>query len=43
MFGARETAEARGFGLIGDNPIPGTSGLPSLHGLISEGHTVLTF
>ena len=29
--------------LLDDNPVPGTSGLPSLRKLIGTGHTVLTF
>lgn len=43
VFGARADAEANGFSLIGDNAIPGTSGLPSLARYVSEGYAVLTF
>ena len=43
LFGATEDAEKSGFDLIKDNPVPGTSGLPSLQGLVAEGFTVLTF
>lgn len=43
VFGAREGAEANGFSLIGDNAIPGTSGLPSLARYLGEGYSVITF
>ena len=43
VFGATEDAEKSGFDLIKDNPVPGTSGLPSLHNLIAEGYAILTF
>ena len=43
VFGGGEEAEKSGFDLIKDNPVPGTSGLPSLNKLIAEGYTVLTF
>ena len=43
VFGGAEEAEAAGLDLIGDNPVPGTPGLPSLQQLISDGFTVLTF
>lgn len=43
VFGARADAEANAFSLIGDNPVPGTSGLPSLASYIKEGYSVLTF
>ena len=43
VFGARADAEANGFSLIGDNPVPGTSGLPSLARYVSDGYSVLTF
>lgn len=43
VFGATAEVEASGFDLIKDNPIPGTSGLPSLARLTSEGYTILTF
>lgn len=43
VFGARAAAEANGFRLIGDNPIPGTSGLPSLSRYIGDGYAVVTF
>jgi len=42
-FGGRSEAEEGGFDLIRDHAVPGTSGLPSLRRLISEGFTVLTF
>ncbi len=43
VFGATEDVEKSGFDLIKDNPVPGTSGLPSLQKLVSDGYTVLTF
>jgi hypothetical protein len=43
VFGARDDAEANGFSLIGDNAVPGTSGLPSLARYIREGFPVVTF
>ncbi len=43
VFGGSEEAEKFGFDLIKDNPVPGTSGLPSLRKLSSEGYSVLTF
>ncbi len=43
VFGGGEEAQASGFDLITDNPVPGTTGLPSLAGLVSEGRSVLTF
>ncbi len=43
VFGGTEDAEKSGFDLIKDNPVPGTSGLPSLHNLIAEGYVILTF
>lgn len=43
VFGSREDAVKSGFDLITDNSVPGTSGLPSLGKLVSEGHTVFTF
>ena len=43
VFGGTEDAEKAGFDLIKENPVPGTSGLPSLQKLVAEGYTVLTF
>jgi hypothetical protein len=43
VFGARADAEANGFSLIGDNAVPGTSGLPSLARYVCDGYSVLTF
>ena len=43
VFGASEAVENAGFDLIKDNPVPDTSGLASLYGLVKEGYTVLTF
>ncbi len=43
VFGGSEDAVQSGFDLIKNNPIPGTSGLPSLRNQLAEGATVLTF
>ncbi len=43
VFGAREEVVASGFDLISENPVPGTSGLPSVRALVTQGNTVLTF
>ncbi len=43
VFGGTEEALQSGFDLIKDNPVPGTSGLPSLQKLAADGYTVLTF
>ncbi len=43
VFGATEEVEKSGFDFIKDNPVPGTSGLPSLQSLVVDGYTVLTF
>ncbi len=43
VFGGTEDAEQSGFELIKDNPVPGTTGLPSLRNLAADGYTVLTF
>ena len=43
VFGGREEAQKSGFELITDNQVPNTSGLPSLHQLVSQGYAVLTF
>ncbi len=43
VFGATEEVVASGFDLISENPVPGTSGLPSVQALVTEGNTILTF
>ena len=43
VFGATEDAEKSGFDLIKENPVPGTSGLPSLRKLVADGYSILTF
>jgi hypothetical protein len=43
VFGARDDAETNGFRLLGDNALPGTSGLPSLARYVTDGAAVLTF
>jgi hypothetical protein len=43
VFGATDDAVSADVPLLDDNPVPGTSGLPSLRNLIGTGHTVLTF
>ncbi len=42
-FGGGAEAQAAGLELIKDNPLPGTSGLPSLARLKADGFDVLTF
>lgn len=42
-FGAADDANTGGFTLLTDNPIPGTTGLPSLRKLIEQGYSILTF
>jgi hypothetical protein len=43
VFGASEAAVRSGFELVKDNPVPGTSGLPSLRDLVHQGYSILTF
>ena len=43
VFGGADDAENSGFDLIKNNPVPGTSGLPSLRTLTNEGYNVITF
>ncbi len=43
VFGASEDVARSGFELIKDNPVPGTTGLPSLRKLLADGYQVLTF
>lgn len=43
VFGATADAEANGFNLVKDNPVPGTPGLPSLRNLTEQGYHILTF
>ena len=43
VFGASEDAVKNGFDLIKNNPVPGTSGLPSLQKLAADGYNVMTF
>jgi len=43
VFGATAAAEASGFDPIQENPVPGTTGLPSLQKLVADGYVVLTF
>ena len=43
LFASGDEVEASGFSLIKDNPVPGTTGLPSLRNLMSEGFTILSF
>lgn len=43
VFGARETAETNGLDLIKENMVPGTSGMPSIGRLLTDGYTVLNF
>ena len=43
VFGGGEDAQASGFDLITDNPVPGTTGLPSLAASVGEGRSIITF
>ncbi len=43
VFGATAEVEKQGLELIKDNAVPGTSGLPSLRKLVSDGYTILNF
>ena len=43
VFGATAEVEKQGLELIKGNPVPGTSGLPSLRKLVSDGYTILNF
>ena len=43
VFGGSAEVENNGFDLIKNNPVPGTSGLPSLRTLANEGYNILTF
>ncbi len=43
VFGAAESARQSGLDLIKGNPVPGTSGLPSLPALMADGYAVITF
>lgn len=43
VFGGAEDAKKSGFDLISNNPVPGTSGLPSLRQLQNDGFNVLIF
>lgn len=42
-FGAMADAEAHGFALLNDNPVPGTQGLPSLREMARNGYSILIF
>jgi len=43
VFGATESVEKAGYSFVSDNPVPGTSGLPSLQKLASQGYGLLIF
>lgn len=43
VFGANNEAELGGHALLKENMVPGTSGLPSLRKLSSEGYNILNF
>jgi hypothetical protein len=42
-FGAAEEVLESEFDVLTDNPIPGTSGLPSVAKLMADGYSVLTY
>ena len=43
VFCTTDDVKKSGFDLIKGNSVPGTSGLPSLHSLASDGYNLLTF
>lgn len=43
VFGATEDVAQSSFDFLSDNPVPGTSGLPSLRKLMAEDYTLLVF
>jgi len=43
FFGATDEVKSAGLALIGENPVPGTPGLPSVSRLVSDGYNVITF
>ena len=43
VFGGAEDAKACGMELVADNDVPGTTGLPSLAAMVSQGRNVITF
>jgi hypothetical protein len=43
VFGAAESVQRAGYSTVNDNPVPGTSGLPSFFRLFQNGYSVLTF
>lgn len=43
FFDATDDVVKSGLVLIGDNPVPGTPGLPSIAQLVADGYSVVTF
>lgn len=43
VFGAKEDATKAGFGFVNGNAVPGTSGLPSIADIASQGRAVFSF
>jgi hypothetical protein len=43
VFGAATDVKEAGYSVVKDNPVPGTTGLPSLRRLTEQGYTVLSF
>lgn len=43
VFGSTENIKKEGLDLIHENMVPGTTGLPSLGKLLTDGYTILTF
>jgi hypothetical protein len=43
VFGSHEEAENKGFALVKDNAVPGTSGVASFRKFAKDGYTVFTF
>jgi len=43
FFGSTDEVTDSGHSLIGENPVPGTPGLPSIARLVNDGYSVITF
>jgi hypothetical protein len=43
VFGTSSDVDSSEFNFVNDNPVPGTSGLPSVPRLMNEGYSVLVY
>jgi hypothetical protein len=43
FFDTTDEVTGHGLALIGENPVPGTQGLPSIARLVGDGYSVITF